>query len=365
MRAWASFVTVWAARWLLACGGSSDRAAPDAQVDAPAPDASVSPCEYTETSDSTNDPSGDPDTAAPESTGLVVGGAPHTLCGTIDTGHYRAETQTVDSDAYRFTTDRDGTVIVRFAGAPGAAAPSELSVFVFATGDGGGLLFGATSSPAVPDHGVFLVALPAGTYDVVVTARSPQDLAAGFGYALQIAPDSPTRCAVPATADYREAGDGGGSDNDVIAIDFDRDPATQLTANASDLAEPTGLVIGSAAAARISGSSAAEDAEDAYMDRDTYLIRTGATTGELTLRLDWTELQANLDDFVFPADQTTALGFSLHTEGNEEYNAIAVQPDTAYWIWVGGHDGSANLPAAYDLTICGAPLLPSPPNRTQ
>jgi hypothetical protein len=357
MRAWTTFVTVWAASSLIACGGGNARA-PDAQVDAPVSDAAVAPCDYTETADPTNDPSGDPGAAAPESTGLVVSGAPRTMCGTIDTGHYRAATQTVDSDAYRFTTDHDGTVIIRFAGRPAAADLSEFSVFLFATGDSDGLLFGAASSPAVRDHGAFVIALSAGTYDVVVTARSPQDLAAGFGYELQIAPDSPARCAVPTTAGYREAGDGGGTDNDVIAIDFDRDPAIQLTAADSDAAEPTGLVIGPAAPARISGSSAAEDADDAYMDRDVYLIRTGAAIGELSVRLGWTEPQANLDYFVFPADQTTALGFSLHTAGNEEYNVIAVKPDSAYWIWVGSHDGSANLPAAYDLTICGTPVLP-------
>jgi len=37
---------------------------------------------------------------------------------------------------------------------------------------------------------------------------------------------------------------------------------------------------------------------------------------------------------------------------------IAVKPNSAYWIWIGSHDGSTALPAAYDLSICGASLIP-------
>jgi hypothetical protein len=61
---------------------------------------------------------------------------------------------------------------------------------------------------------------------------------------------------------------------------------------------------------------------------------------------------------VFPADQAQEVGDSFHFEGNEEYNVIAVKPDSSYWIWVGSHDGSTALPATYDLTICGASSVP-------
>ena len=324
------------------------------------PDAAPPPCSYTEQADATNDPTLEPDlNPKAESTMLTVGTRPQTLCGKINAGHFNTDTGTVDTDAYRVTTD-GSNLVVRFLGEPGAAAMVDFSVFIFGTTEEfPTLLFGASASPLVRDHGAFLIALPAGTYDVAVTAHNMADLDASFDYKVQIAPDGPARCAaVTVPAAYAEASDGTGADNDVIAVDFDVDPSFQLTPSTTDAAEATGLTIDGAMPVLITGSSANEDAEDDYMDRDTYLVRTAATTTELTLRLDWTDPQTNLDYRVFPADQTQSIGESQNFEGSEEYNVIAVKPDSAYWIWVGSHDGSTGLPAAYHLTICGSTRIP-------
>jgi hypothetical protein len=371
MRAWICLVIelceLCAFGGIAACGGGGGShpvdAAPalDAPTpDAPAPDAGPPPCGYTEKADATNDPTGDT-TAGPaaEPTGLTVGIKPQTLCGTINTGHFNAATNAVDSDAYRVTTEGTGSLVVRFSGSPGTAAMVDFSVFVFNTDEIPTLLFGANNSALVRDHGAFLITLPAGMYDFVVTAHNSADLAAPFDYKVQLAPDGPTRCpAATAPAAYAEAADGTGMDNDVIALDFLMDPPFQLTANAADAPEPTGLTINASTPVRITGSSADEDTEGDYMDRDTYLVRTAATTTELTLRLAWANAQASFDYFVFPADQTDRIGDSFRVDSSEKYNVVAVKPDSAYWIWIGSHDGSTGLPAAYDLTICGATSIP-------
>jgi hypothetical protein len=336
----------------VACGGERSHT-PDAgkTPDAP-PDTLPSGCSYAEKADASNDPAGD--TAShpmAELTRLEVGTEPRTLCGKIDTGHFNSDSSTIDADAYRVTTN-SGDLIVRFAHA--APAGIEFSVFVFDTAQNPTLLFGGSSNAIIGDHGVFVGSLPAGTYDVVVSAHGAADLAAPFDYRVQLAPDPATRCAaITAPAAYTEAADAAGTGNDVISVDFDLDLPFQLTA-ATDAAEPTGLTIDTTSAIRITGTSANEDAEDDYMDRDTYLVQTGTTTGELTLRLRWADEQTNLDYIVFPADKTDEVGDSLRLDGHEEYNIVAVKPSSAYWIWIGSHDGSTGLPATYDLSICGS-----------
>ncbi|MEO7729715.1 MAG: hypothetical protein ABIY55_01995 [Kofleriaceae bacterium] len=330
-------------------------APPDATPDAPpdarppdaAPDAAPPACDYLEAADGSN-------AATSEATSLTIGGTPHTVCGTINTGHFDTATKTVDTDRYRVTSDGTLPLIVRYFGATGAA---ELSVLVFDTTLTPTLLFGTRSNPTVDDHGAFTAVLPAGTYDVVVVAHATADLAAPIDYKLGFAPDAPGRCpAITAAASYTEAADGPGTGNDVIAAKFAVDPRFKLTTLTTDAPEPTGLTIDAVTPVRIAGSSANVNAADDYMDRDTYLVQTGPSTSELTLRLNWADQGVDLDYLVFPADQTTSTGESLLSTPGEEYNVVAVKPNTAYWIWIGSHDGSAVLPAAYDLSVCGTLL---------
>jgi hypothetical protein len=363
---------------LVACGGgsgsqpkdampSSDAelpidAAPDAAPDA-MPDAALGlssppPCGYTEQFDVTN-------LTTSEETGLTVGAVDQSLCGIINTGHFDSDSNTVDTDSFRVTSDGTVGLVVRLFGAPGAALAGDFVVTIFDTAETPTLLAGVTVNLAVADHAAFPIALPAGTYDIVIAAHNPTDLAASFNYKVQLAPDAPTRCAaVTAAADYTEARDGTGTGNDVIAVAFGGDPAFQLTASPDDAAEPTGLTIGAVHPIRITGSSANEDAADDYMDRDTYLVQTGPDTNELTLRLDWADAANDLDFVVFVAGQTAETGDGLLSVPMEEYNIIPVKPATSYWVWIGSHDGSTALPATYDLSICGTALVhtlaPSP-----
>lgn len=327
-------------------------AAPDATPDA-APDAPDAPpppppaCDYLEVADGSN-------AATAEETSLTVGADARSLCGTINIGHYDAATRTVDRDRYRVTSDGTVPLVVRSFGAPGAA---ELSVLVFDIAALPTLLFGTTSTSTVPDHVAFTAVLPAGTYDVVVAALADADLGAPVDYKISFAPDAPSRCpAITAAASYTEAADGAGTGNDVIAVKFATDPRFKLTTLATDAPEPTGLTIDATTPVRISGASANVNADDDYMDRDTFLVQTGPATSELTLRLDWADHGVDLDYVVFPANQTAEAGESLLATPGEEYNVVAVKPSTAYWIWIGSHDGSAVLPAAYDLSICGTLL---------
>lgn len=331
------------------------RGAPDAQ-DVP-PDAAVALCHYTETADATNDPTLDRDSGsdAAESTGLIVGSEPRTLCGVVNVGHFDGATHTVDNDAYRVTVERAGNLIVRFAGAEGASAVADFSVYLRS---GNSPVFGASLAPSVHDHGLFVWSVPPGDYDVMAAAQHPSDLDASFGYKVQLALDRPSRCAQVAGAPaYREAAGEGDAGNDVLMVDFRDTPHGKLTASTSDAAEATGLVLDNDTRVLITGSSADRDRSgddhDEYLDRDTYEIRTGAATTELTLRLDWADPQVNLDYFIFPAEQTAEVGGSSRFDGNEEYNIVAVKPNTAYWIWIGASGDRAGLPAGYDLTVCG------------
>jgi hypothetical protein len=330
-------------------------AAVDAPPDAP-PDASLGlisppPCGYTEKADGTNQ-------ATAEPTALTVGTTDHSLCGTINTGHFDGATNTVDTDTYRVTSDGGQSLVVRLFGAPGSELAGEFSVLIFDTAANPTLVAGGANHPAIADHGTFAARLPAGTYDVVVAVHNPTALAAAFAYKVELAPDAPTRCpAVTTAASYTEAADGTGAGNDVVAVAFGSAPPYKLTASTTDAAEPTGLTIGGVTPLRITGSSANVDAADDYMDRDTFLIQTGPNTNELTLRLDWAAAANDLDFVVFPADHVEATGDGLLSEPREEYSVIPVKPSSSYWIWVGSHDGSTALPATYDLSICGTALV--------
>ena len=307
-------------------------------------------CNYTEATDVTNNTDA-------EATNLMVG-KQSVLCGTIDNGHYDAVSKIVDEDHFRITTDGLLNLVVRGSGGPGVETAGDFSVLVFDTADAPTLLYGASNSPTVADHAAFIAALPAGTYDVVVVAKNSADLVAPFDYKVRLTPDEPTRCPILTDkAAYTEAGDGDGTGNDMIASSFASDPPWKLT-DSADAAEATGLTIDAKKAVRISGSSAMVNAADDYMDRDTYLVTTGPKTNELTLRLNWADAGTDLDFALFEADQANETGDSLLTEPMQEYNAIAVKPATAYWVWIGAHDGSTALPEAYDLSVCGTVFTP-------
>ncbi|MDB4959549.1 MAG: hypothetical protein JWO36_7118 [Myxococcales bacterium] len=94
---------------------------------------------------------------------------------------------------------------------------------------------------------------------------------------------------------------------------------------------------------------------DSYMDRDTFQFTTGATTNQLSLRLNWPGNTADMDYLVFPANKTGDIGGGTAIGTMEdEFTTLAVKPSTPYWLWVGQYSPSGPPAAvAYDATICG------------
>ncbi|HUJ59674.1 MAG TPA: hypothetical protein VLX92_14315 [Kofleriaceae bacterium] len=314
-------------------------------------------CDYIEAGDTTND-------TTAENTSLTIGDKTRDICGSINTGHYNATTQAVDVDTYQVTVDASSAdLLVDFFGGPGVETLSEFSVLIFDTQtpnptliNGG--LFDHTKS----DHGVFISTLPAGTYNIVVTGKAPADLSASFDYKVRVNIDDRTkRCALPVAMmgktapapDYMESHDtASNTGNDVYSVNFATNP--QFGSIASSSPEPTNLTIDAGKGFHIAGSAAAVTNTDQYQDRDTYKITSGAKSNELAVRLDWTGGAADLDYVLFADGTMTSIGSST-TPGTsgEEFVNIAVEPNTAYDLWIGATKASTGLPATYDVEVCG------------
>lgn len=308
------------------------------------------PCDFTEAADGTN-------AATAEATSVAVGLGTKTLCGKVDGGHFTAPS--VDVDTFRVTVAADASFILQLrgdAGGAGLAALSELSVVVRDTTAHPAIVAAVAFDATLADHAAALGELPAGDYDVTVSARAAADVAAALAYEVRFVEDKPTRCAqITTAATYAEALDGADSSgNDVFTADFSHDPPFAATAATTDAAEPTGLTIDDGASALISGAAAMVTRTDQYQDRDAFAIKTGPAADELTVRLDWVGM-ADLDVAVFAADATTPTGLgNLASMTSGERATFAVKPDTMYWVWVGAYRGAT----AYDLSICGGRMPP-------
>jgi hypothetical protein len=300
-------------------------------------------CDYTETDDV-----GNATTAEPAN--LTIGAQTRNLCGSVDPGHYDAATRTVDVDRFRVTVEAaSADLLVRFFADAGVDT-ADFSVLIFTTAQPPTLLNGGRLDTTHGDHGVFRSTLVAGTYDVVVQVRAGADLAAPAAYKVRLLADAP--CApITDPAKYVEAHDNADSrGNDVVAVDFSKaSPFTSMPG----APEPTGLQVEPAKPVRITGTSAAVDGTDQFLDRDTYELATSAMTNELSVRLAW-PAGADLDYVVFQ-DRSTVETASSTTAGGDgtELATFAVKPGATYWLWVGARTGSVGLPATYDLSVCG------------
>ena len=84
---------------------------------------------------------------------------------------------------------------------------------------------------------------------------------------------------------------------------------------------------------------------DAYQDRDTYVLATGAQTNELTVRLTWEGTDADLDFLVLAVPQGAnspvplAFGTSNGTSAPELATTAALK-SSQYWVWVGQYDSA-------------------------
>jgi len=331
--------------------GNGGDAGSGSAVDAPGP-----ACDYTEAADATNG-------ATPEASNVTIGAQTRTLCGQVDGGHYDTTSKTVDVDRYSVTVGATAELIVQFADTqPGGL--TDFQVEIFDTAADPTLLSAGDYDGSLSDHGAYLAELPAGTFDIVVTATAAADVGAAIPYKVRLVADHPTtRCPdlTGMAADYAEAHDGAGNTgNDVLLVDTTKNPSFTLTPATTDAAEPTALTIDPAAMVHISGSSAAVAAgTDKYLDRDTYEIATGAATNELSIRLAWPGSTADLDYAVFADGSLTpnVLAMLTATSGGE-FATFAVKPGASYQVWIGAYLGSTGTPIAYDAAVCGATFAP-------
>jgi hypothetical protein len=340
-----------------ACGGDAPPSDPDAHraSDGALPDALPPPCDHQEADDLGN---GTP--ADGEATGLTVGADGVRICGQLDV-RAPATSGLVDADAYRVTIANPGSYLVRIAADVGTTLPFVDSFTQLASG-GPTALRG--SGIHVGGHLVYALELEAGEQTVVVRGFHEREPDAPVPYRIRILPDDPqTRCAhLAGTPTYREAGDGAGNTgNDVVQVVWAPQLATTLTPSTSDAPEPSAsaLAITAGMSYRADGvlNTPNGGGIDEYLDRDTYLIATGANTRELSIRVNWAGDDADLDLLLFPVPSGTrppvvlAESATIRTRG-PEFLTHAVLPSTTYWLWIGNYAGSAE-PTAYDVTLCG------------
>jgi hypothetical protein len=311
-------------------------------------DAAVIPCGYTELQDTTNNGS-----AGAEMTNLTFA-SPTVLCGDIDEDHFDSINSRVDIDSFRVSAASTATVLIHLT-APGAEELDVVAIQVLNSTGTSILKVGRF----VGDHGTAQLSLPAGDSIIGVVAQNSSAIAAPIPYRLKIVGDDPSaRCTQgSAVATYNESGDGGNdTDNDMVQF-FNGSNQKFLTSTGGDSAESVSTGVG---ALELDGTSAPVNAQgDSYFDRDTYEIVTGATTNQLSVRLNWAATTIDFDFLVlFP---NTPVSFGAGLTGSftqDEFDTIAVEPNTKYWVWVGADDVSTGLPASYQATVCGVQFSP-------
>lgn len=333
-------------------GGNGGDGGSGSNIDAPLP-----ACDYTETADATNN-------ATSELTNVAIGAVTRTFCGNVDANHYDNASKIVDVDSYTVSVAGTSELIVQFSNdTPGNLTDFQVDIF------------GATAAPtllsagdydgSLSDHGAYIAELPAGNYNIVVTATAAAGISAAIPYRVRVVADQPTtRCPdlTGMAADYTEANDGATNNgNDVILVDTTKDPSFTLTTSTADAPEASGLTVDPNKNFHISGSSASVGpGTDKYLDRDTYAVATGASTNELSIRLNWPGTTADLDYIVFEQNALTTpnVAAMLTATSEDEFTTFAVKPGTTYWVWVGAYKGSTGMPIAYSASVCGGKFTP-------
>jgi hypothetical protein len=332
---------------LIACGDNlpavpTDATDGDAPPDTPRPPAG---CDWAELDDALNDLALANGVAEP--TALTLASTTTTICGQVDVGH--AASSVVDSDAFEVTAVSRIDLRVELAGEAAALAGLEVRVV-----DAGGAIVDAGAY--LGSHVAFQTTLLPGGYRLVVVASNPTEVATAIPYKLRTTVP-PACAAVSRAAAVVENGDGPQSDrNDMVEVRYA--PTTfALTAATNDDPEDTGLITVAGTDVRITGTSANVDGPDAFKDRDTYLIETGAHD-ELAVRIDWTA-NADLDFFVFAEGTTTKVASGTRVGmAAPELATFPVLPSTRYWLWVGSFDSTTALPLDYDVTLCPTQFEP-------
>jgi hypothetical protein len=350
-----------AAGLLAGCGSDDDAGDAGPPRDAALPsdallsDAAVVDCQgdHRESQDRTNDPlTMENEAAEPTGFALRGGSDPFTVCGQIDPA--QANDLVVDGDTYEFTVGGATPVNVRLElTAPDGREATGLEIGLYQVDEGTPVF--VASGPFRTDYGLIAgITLAPGTYWVNAVAFHPAP-AQPVLYSIRLARDTLT-CPHLDAASYPETADGAGRGNDVVAIAHPDPP--ELTASTMDDPEATGLVlsqeVGPVALAGV--SAALESDGDSYLDRDTYLVRSGPTTNELEVRLRWPNGDVDLDVYLFEAgdplsDYSVGLGTTVDKVDDELFT-VSIDPDRNYWLWVGAYRDGSGLPVNYTVTVC-------------
>jgi hypothetical protein len=366
--------------WAAACGGDDDGdedggPIPDGAPmgDAGAPDAAVVDCsgDHRESAESANNPFSE--TGAAERTGLSLAaeGAGFWVCGQLDPA--QAIEQVVDYDAFEFTIDGNRAVNLRIEMVASQAIGADLDLELYRVPDGPAQEV-ATGIPV--RNGVALIAgltVPRGRYWVSAAAWRPPELEGPVGYAIRVTENQETCPSAMQMPDYQESGDGMDSiGNDTVQIHLPNAPPV-LTEDEKDAPEDTTpLTLEPDAVLYMTGESGAvETDKDSYLDRDTYLVTTGPTTGELELRLKWPDDGTDLDVHLFAAgDPAIDYSNALGTEAGvirDELMTVNLDPGADYWLWIGAYDDPNDegpVPAVeYEVTLCPRAYTPPTPPK--
>jgi hypothetical protein len=321
---WTSWVIA-----LAACGG------PDEHVDridaGDGPDGSdiciPAGGDFTEADDAGND-------ATPEATGLsIAAGGSATIAGCLTAG---------DVDGFELALD----------------APAWLSAVLGGAGDGDLLVVTDDGDdPVGADEVAGGVAVtvpgrvPAGTYRVRVREQGGDD--AG-DYTITV---DALVCAAAAAADFTEAADGAGRDNDMLALTTTPAPEFAATATEDDAPEASGLTLGDGDVLGVDGVSAPLDADgDAYHDRDSFELEVAAGVRRAVVLIDWADPddEIDLDGALLPAGAVEPVGLGVSIARPEGFGA-AFDDDGAHWLWIGRSVGivAADADVDYRATVCG------------
>lgn len=351
---------------LIACGDNGDgpgtvdaNHADTKMVDGPA-----ATCEHNEANDAGNDDlfgSG-----AAETTNLDFTTSKVTFCGNLDNTHFDSGSMVVDSDTYKVHVP-SGVDAKLTLSAAGAENLNTVLIEVYENVMGTDAV-----GTFVGNHAAAAKSLIPGDYVVRVTAFHTAAPSTAIPYRLTLAPiPLTTLCPHVTTGGYTEAHDGVTKDaNDMIEVRYgSATPKRQLTANTLDAPEDTtsAFTIAPAMNYRATGvndaapvpASPPADWADSFQDRDTYAIKTGANTNEISVRLNWAATTMDMDLMVFPEGALPEFADSYENLKMEpEFITTAVKPNTTYWVWTGADDSTTGQPLNYDLSICGATFTP-------
>lgn len=341
-----------------ACGddGPSDTVDAPVTPDGP-PDAPPLPggCDYSELQDTTND-----DVSAagtPETTAKTLGATSITLCGQVDSTHY-ATSGLVDADGFAVNLPA-GPIRVTVSG-PGLEALRDVTLGVY-SGASFGTIEGETLFRGT--HTFYMDTFATGgAFEFAVIAGNAAAITAPVPYKIVITVDDPAaRCSkITAAANHTEGTDTGATSNDVIDIDFspvagaDKETLSVPTTDVVEVA--TGGTIGPTTNYRITGTLAETAIVGDYKDRDTFSFTTGATTDQVSIRVNWAGT-ADLDVYLFEGAIPSVGGSSKLGEMEDEFKTFAVKPSTTYWLWTGLYRLNTG-PKPYDISICGADFTP-------